>query len=73
MLWERFLFLSSVSASLKFSPQVTLFFAYCRQVGGSRKTASRMSAKHLYEQTMSYTSQRAAGYGWQGKEAQAAA
>ena len=50
MLWERVLLLSSVSASQNFHRMLHFLLLLCRKVVGGRKTASKMSAKRLYEQ-----------------------
>ena len=50
MLWERVLLLSSVSASQNCHRMLHFLLLLCRKVVGGRKTASKMSAKRLYEQ-----------------------
>ena len=51
MLWGRIRFVVISECFTEFSPHVTLFLLLlCRKVGGGRKTASKMSAKRLYEQ-----------------------
>ena len=51
MLWERFLFaVISECFTEFFTACCTFLLLLCRKVGGGRKTASKMSAKRLYEQ-----------------------
>ena len=51
MLWERVLFaVISECFTEFFTACYTFLLLLCRKVGGSRKTASRISAKRLYEQ-----------------------
>ena len=51
MLWERFLFaVISEYFTEFFTACYTFLLLLCRKVGGGRKTASKMSAKRLYEQ-----------------------
>ena len=47
---KGFALLSSVSASQNFTAHYTFVLLLCRKVGGGRKTASKMSAKRVYEQ-----------------------
>ena len=51
MLWERFLFVVISECFTEFFTSYYIFLVLlCRKVGGGRKTASRMSAKRLYDQ-----------------------
>ena len=51
MLWERFLFVVISECFTEFfAACYTFLLLLCRKVGGGRKTASKMSAKRLFEQ-----------------------